>query len=154
VRLAVDDNAIREAINGLTRRGARITARSLRAELKRRFGRVGNSVRVHRHLQIQRAVADREDAPDAKLRAELALVVADANAWKRRAELAEHRERAHQDKWAMEIHQLREALRAARAALPTANARSDEYLKLYNDRERLKSRVVELERRLSRAAEP
>lgn len=149
MRLIVGDSEIRGAIERLAGGGARVTTRQLRAELKRSFGHFGNSVRVHRMLQMSRRQQEQRASPEFEFEESLARAAQNAAEWRKRAELAQHRERVHQDKWATEIYELRQALQEARKAIPSANSRSAEYLKLYADRERLAARVAELEGQLA-----
>lgn len=149
MRLVVADAEIRRTIERLTKTVGRVTTRSLRAELKRSFGHFGNSERVHRLLRTARDEARRRQAPDYELRAALEQALNDAQHWKARAELATHRERVHQDKWAQEVYELRQALRDAREAVAAANARSADYLKLYESRERLAGQVAALQAELA-----
>jgi hypothetical protein len=150
MRLTVENIEIRRAIERLVGIGVQVTTRRLRAELKRSCGHFGNSVRVHRILQETKRQAEISASPKAKLEEALEQTRQEVAAWRKRAELAAHRERTHQDKWAREIHELRQALHEARKAIPAANAMSADYLKLYADRERLAARVKELEVQIER----
>jgi hypothetical protein len=117
----------RELIGG-TRR---VTGRALRRELRTRFGAVGQTARV---FQIWREEAAGDADPRTEIPAELQrrLQAAEELAAEQlaRAERAEYRERAHQDKWAIEIDQLRTALRAQPNYAAEVRALQEQVLKL------------------------
>jgi hypothetical protein len=150
MRRVLTDHDIEFCIEKLSQTGeGSFTARQLRAELRRRFGHCGNSVRVHGMLKAARPKArPRTSGTEHSLEEMLEAARAEATHWKQRAELASERERIHQDKWANEIHQLRETVRQLKHAAPSAGLMSDEYLKLYRDRARLADKVAELEAKL------
>jgi hypothetical protein len=96
----------------------RVSGRQLRAELRKQFGAVGKTARV---FQIWREVVFPETAASTpqvpELPVEIAelqrrLVVAETVAAEMlaRAERAEYREQAHQDRWAAEVDSLRQAV--------------------------------------------
>ena len=105
----------------LAKRGA-VSGRGLREELRARFGAVGKTARVFAIWREEVAVAAMP-ADVAKLKSRLAEVEAQAAENLARAERAEFREQAHQDRWAMEVDRLRQELKAARGdvtrVLPT-----------------------------------
>ena len=96
----------------------RVSGRALCAELRRRFGAVGKTERVfaiwREELGTRLAPVDaaKEDATVAELERRLAAAETAAAENLGRAERAELRERAHQEKWAMEVDKLREHVRA------------------------------------------
>ena len=97
-----------------------MSGRALCAELRTRFGAVGKTERVF--------AIWREEIGAIAARAQAAAVPADVRELKRRlaeaetaaaenlkrAELAEYREQAHQERWAMEVDRLRQEIRAMR----------------------------------------
>ena len=105
------DTAILELILELRGQYAVLTGTQLRAELQRRFGTRGGVSRIYRLLSeataprpaASPASSATADSPDPQ--PELAAAL-------ERARLAEYREEAHQARWAGEIHQLREQVRA------------------------------------------
>lgn len=109
---------IRTTCRALLGCDANLTGRQLRRELKSRFGAVGKTARVFqlwreetRQLQrIQEAAALPTEV--AELQRRLAVAEAAAAENLKRAELAEYRERAHQDHWAMEIDRLKQQLQS------------------------------------------
>jgi hypothetical protein len=110
---------IRATCRELLAKKGQVSGRGLCAELRKRFGAVGKTTRV---FQIWReetlakgsALAS-ADADVAELKRRLAAAETVAVENLARAERAEYREQAHQDKWALEIDRLRQELKAARA---------------------------------------
>ena len=72
-----------------------------------------------------------------------------------RAETAEHREVAHQDRAAVEIHNLREKLRELQLVPRQQGVQHEQYLRAYREVVQLRQRVAQLERErtVSRYAE-
>jgi hypothetical protein len=109
----------------LLRGGQPVSHRDLRQVLRERFGATGKTARV---LRIWREESERVAAakrPDVRpqnvqmlsvdvreLQERLIQAEAQAGEFRVRAELAELREQSHQERWALEIDQLREELRA------------------------------------------
>jgi hypothetical protein len=118
----LSEQRIRSTCRELLARQGVVSGRRLREELRRRFGAVGKTARVFAIWREEVAVAAMP-ADVAKLKSRLAEVEAQAAENLARAERAEFREQAHQDKWAMEIDRLRQELKAARGevtrVLPT-----------------------------------
>ncbi len=111
------ETLIRRVCAELMARDQKVSGRQLRRELLDRFGAVGKTERVF--------AVWREEAQKVRLAAEQPtdirelqkrLIVAEAAAAQNlaRAELAEYRERAHQDHWAMEIDRVKRELAEAR----------------------------------------
>jgi hypothetical protein len=104
---------IRAICRELLRSEGKVSGRRLCQELRRRFGAVGKTERVFAIWREEVAAkAVPVDVADLKQR----LAAADAAAAENlaRAERAEYREQAHQDKWAMEVDRLRQEIRAMR----------------------------------------
>lgn len=118
MNLRLSDERIRSTCRDLMREHGRVSGRSLRRVLRDRFGSVGKTARV---FQIWREEAGTHALPvksqtaDAGPEIEGRLAAAEAAAAENlaRAERAEYREMAHQDRWGMEVDRLREQLRAA-----------------------------------------
>ena len=111
---------IRTTCRALIARDASLTGRQLRKELKSRFGAVGKTARV---FQLWREETERmrREIAAAALPTEVAelqhrLQIAETTAAEnlKRAELAELREQAHQEHWALKIDELRRKLEEAR----------------------------------------
>jgi hypothetical protein len=120
MNLRLTDFQIRSTCCALLKNSAAITGRQLRRELLERFHAVGKTERV---FQIWReAMAERtRDAvigalptDVAELQRRLQAAESEAAANLKRAELAEYREQAHQDHWALKLDELRRELEDAR----------------------------------------
>jgi hypothetical protein len=110
----LSEQSIRETCRDLQSKEGAVSGRRLCAELRSRFGAVGKTVRV---FAIWREEVARASAPVylAELKARLAAAEQQAAENLARAEQAEFREQARQDKWVLEIDRLRRELQAARA---------------------------------------
>ncbi len=121
----------RELLNG----EARVTGRGVRRALRDRFGAVGKTARVFQIWQQEvQALAAEPASTGATDRAQLQMKLFAAEAAaaeaQARAERAEFREQAHQDKWAMEIDGLREQLRAQPKYAAQIRALQEQVLRL------------------------
>lgn len=99
-----------------TTRGT-VSGRALCAELRTRFGAVGKTERVFaiwREEVAARTQAAAVPVDVAELKRRLATAEAAAAENLKRAELAEYREQAHQERWAMEVDRLRQEVAALR----------------------------------------
>ena len=109
--MKVSDSQIREAMEAVRQQQLPVSGERVRAELKRRFGACAGTNRLYRIVTgaggepVAGAALERERARNAELQQALANATA-------RAELAEFRERSHQEIWAREIDELRIRLRA------------------------------------------
>jgi len=107
------DTAIQQVIDELRARRGSVTGVELRAELQRRHGLRGGVSRIYRLLHRPGALPHPPPArPAPPPSGDVAQVQAELTAALERARLAEHREEAHQARWAGEIHQLREQVRS------------------------------------------
>ena len=127
---------IRAAIRELAGREQRITGVAVRELLAARYGARGGVTRIYRVLNAARA-DDRDRADQPADTAQSTPSPESREAAIARADLAEHRERAHQERWARETDALRARLAAAEAAS--------------RDAEATKRRIVELARALASA---
>jgi len=122
VNRRLTEQRIRSTCRELLAKRGDVSGRGLREELRQRFGAVGKTSRVFAIWREEVAVAAVPvDLAELRLRVAAAEVQAAENL--ARAERAEFREQAHQDKWAMEVDRLRQELKAARGdvtrVLPT-----------------------------------
>jgi hypothetical protein len=143
--MRVTDDQIREVIQDVERRDGRAIGTAVRAELERRHGSRGGVSRVYRLLdQAHGAAKARESAALAarvlQLEAELAAMTA-------RAELAEHREVAHQDWAANQIYGLRQKLRALELEPKVQGVQHEQFMRAYREVIALRRRVAEFEER-------
>lgn len=111
---------IRSTCQALIARDANLTGRQLRNELKNRFGAVGRTARVftlwreetESTRRAMAAAALPSDVAELQRRLQIAETAAAENL--KRAELAEMREQAHQEHWALKIDELRRKLEETR----------------------------------------
>jgi hypothetical protein len=109
---------IRATCRELVARDANLSGRQLRKELRNRFGAVGKTARVFElwreetaKLQIVKVQASLPtEVVELQRRLQIAEALAAENL--KRAELAEYRERAHQDHWALEVDRLKQQLQS------------------------------------------
>jgi hypothetical protein len=147
------DRQIEEVAESMRRAGQTVTARALRATLRQRYGVVGRTSRL---ISAYRAL--REPMPDAAIVAYLrrhreiaergrAAAIAERDLALARAERAEARETAHQDRWATEIHSLRESVELLKGERLRRQSLDDQVVRLQRE-------LQVLHRRLARYEEP
>jgi hypothetical protein len=110
------DAAILELIDELRSQHAVLTGTRLRDELKRRYGTPCGVARVYRLLHAATAPIAAPSPPAPATSPNGSDLHAELTAALERARLAEHREEAHQARWAAEIHELREQARTFKEA--------------------------------------
>jgi hypothetical protein len=143
----VSDLQIRQVIEMLRARDGRASGAAVRAELARRYGARGGVTRVYRLLAaVEGPVLDVESAHRATRIGELERALADAL---RRAELAEHRERVHQEWAASQIDALRTRLRAIEGSPRVQGVSHEDYLQLHRALAATRLRLAELEAAVS-----
>jgi hypothetical protein len=128
------DEQIRGVIESLRQQQKRVTGIAVRTELRRLFGTPGGVDRIYKLINYPPSteIVGKSGDEVASLREQLALAV-------QRAELAEHREQAHQEKWAMEIDQLRQQLRGAQIYSRKLSEAQNQVLELRRELHRLTS---------------
>lgn len=141
--MRVTDRQIHEVIESLKARDGRVSGSAVRAELARRYGARGGVTRIYRLLGAARGEA--QSAEGQSMLERIRQLEAERDALRERAERAEHREVAHQDRAAVEIHNLREKLRELQATPRIQGVQHDQYLRAYREVVRLRARVAELE---------
>ena len=114
--LLVLDHHIRDTCRELMAAG-RVSGRALRRALRERYGAAGKTDRVFRVWREEterKSEATRPHLPTDIAELQRRLVVAEEAAKENlaRAERAELREQAHQDRWAMEVDRLRQEVQA------------------------------------------
>jgi hypothetical protein len=109
----LSDERIRATCRELLKVQGSPSGRGLCVELRRRFGAVGKTTRVFRIWREECANAA-VPVDVGNLKKQLAAAESAAAENLKRAELAEYRERAHQDHWAIELDRLRQELQTAR----------------------------------------
>ena len=106
------DTEIQQVIDELRARRGTITGIELRAELQCRHGHRGGVTRIYRLLQQSMPTRPTPPPPAAPTTSDVVELQSQLTAALERARLAEHREEAHQARWAGEIHALREQVRS------------------------------------------
>ena len=137
----LSDESIQAAIRELTASGARITGVALRQRLADRYGARGGVARIYRLLRDSQRVikADAARRPPATESDE------SREAASARADVAEHRERVHQERWAKETDALRTQLRAAEEAAREAEGARRRVAELGRALASAQARITELE---------
>ena len=141
--MALTHHQIDEVIESLNTGVGRVSGSAVRAELARRYGARGGVTRIYRLLGAARGEA--QSAEGQSMLERIRQLEAERDALRERAERAEHREVAHQDRAAVEIHNLREKLRELQATPRIQGVQHDQYLRAYREVVRLRARVAELE---------
>ncbi len=112
----LSESRIRSTCRELLGKKGRVSGRALCAELRKRFGAVGKTERVfaiwREETQAKGGAAAAVSVDIAELQRRLAAAEAAAAENLKRAELAEYREQAHQEKWAVEVDALRQRVKA------------------------------------------
>jgi hypothetical protein len=137
----LSDAAIRAAIRELAAGGARLTGVAVRELLAARYGARGGVTRIYRLLEEFRIEARtpgaaRPAAPISPESREAAIA---------RADLAEHRERTHQERWARETDALRARLAAAEQAARDAEVARHRIGELTRALSSAQARIAQLE---------
>jgi hypothetical protein len=117
------EHAIRATCRELMKGGGRVSGRKLCVELRARFGALGKTERVFRIWREEvgararaEILAERPALPADVVELQRRLAAAEVSAAENlaRAERAELREEAHQEKWGMEVDRLRMEIRRLR----------------------------------------
>jgi 2-polyprenyl-3-methyl-5-hydroxy-6-metoxy-1,4-benzoquinol methylase len=125
----LSDAQIRTTCRELLAHDSNVTGRQLRRELQSRFGAVGKTARVFElwreetHVLKESLHAAALPANVAELQRRLKAAEATAADNLKRAELAEYRERAHQEHWALEIDRVKRELEQAQSSVDGAVGR-------------------------------
>jgi hypothetical protein len=145
--MRVTDAQIQAVIDDLRKQTGGATGSWVRAELARRHGARGGVARIYRllgqtHGEVEAGESAAVSAKVQQLQTELAAMT-------KRAELAEHREVAHQDWAANQIYALREKLRQHELAPRAQGVQHEQFMRAYREVIALRRKVVELESRLA-----
>jgi hypothetical protein len=143
------DGTILHLIAELRAQHAVLTGTRLREELQARHGTPGGVSRVYRLLhQATRPPPARPPDPLPTLPVDVVELQAELAAALERARLAEHREEAHQDRWAGEIHRLREEARGFHDASHRLRVLEQDVLDRSRELASAHLRIADLESRL------
>jgi hypothetical protein len=130
----LSEQRIRSTYRELLAKNGTVSGRGLREELRTRFGAAGKTERVFRVWREEAAAAAAATVPLGQEMAELKrrLVAAERAAAEnlQRAERAEYREEAHQERWALEVDRLRQAVQQQPNQAATIRALQSQVLKL------------------------
>ncbi len=141
------DATILELIDELRAKHAVLTGTRLREELQARHGSPCGVSRIYRLLH-QAAQPTRPPDPPPALPVDVADLQAELAVALERARPAEHREEAHQDRWASEIHRLREEAHGYRDASHRLRVLEQDVLDRSRELASAYLRIAELEARL------
>jgi hypothetical protein len=141
----LSDASIRAVIRELGAGGARVTGVAVRGLLAARYGARGGVARIYRALHESRADArpPRGGLPEPL---QSAASTESREAAIARADLAEHRERTHQERWARETDALRVRLAAAEQAARDAEVAKQRVAELTRALASAQARIARLER--------
>jgi len=131
MRRGLSEQSIRSTYRELLARNGSVSGRGLREELRTRFGAAGKTERVFRVWREEAASSSSaipEDMAELKRRLAAAEMAAAENL--QRAERAEYREEAHQERWALEVDRLRQAALQQPDQAATIRALQSQVLKL------------------------
>ena len=140
------DQQIVSTFEALSRTGIAVSGRALRAALRAQFGAVGKTERVFALCRSRRGPdepasvrelhARLEEAEQGRAAAEVAREQA-----LQRVERSEAREMAHQDRWANEIHALRQTVQQLQGESGRRLALEDQVVRLQRELQGLRHRL-------------
>lgn len=145
------DQQIEQTVEFMRLAGQKITGRSLRATLRRRYGVAGNTGRLFSLCRALRAPQLKEpeirELQQQVQNAELARATAleERDRALARAQRAEERETAHQDRWASEIHLLRESVEQLKGERLRRQQLEDRVIRLQRELQGLHLRLSQFE---------
>lgn len=145
------DQQIGQTLEVMRSAGQKITARALRAALRQRYGAVGKTSRIasaceglrDRGPEVSIITGLRQQLQDAELGRLAAIEERDRAL--ARAERAEARETAHQDRWAIEIHSLRESVEQLKGERIRRQSLDDQVVRLQRELQVLHRRLAQYE---------
>jgi hypothetical protein len=141
----LSDAQIESVCREILVREPQVSIRRLRAVLRERYGSAGRNERLVAMWRRLHEPAGVRLAPGEEDRGRLLARVAAAE---ERTRLAEAREQQHQDRWASDVYQLREALALAKQQRSTDTFLHQRYHEALVKVAQLEQRVKELEARL------
>ncbi len=123
------------------------SGRSVRRALRQRYGAVGRTERIY---EIWRALTAGQSALGSVTDAERTRWMARIAAAEERVRLAEEREIKHQDRWANELHELREQLRTRQGTL-ASGVSHDVYRRVHLELLQVRGELERLKLEMGRA---
>ena len=146
------DAQISSTFESLRDAGQSVSGRALRAALRQQYGAAGQTGRVFALCRRLRNPAVPESELIAKLRSQMLAAEQDRaqaqeerNRAVERAERSEAREILHQDRWANEIHALRESVEQLKADRVRRQTLEDHVLRLQRELQSLRQRLARYE---------
>ncbi|HEY2463252.1 MAG TPA: hypothetical protein VGI32_04275 [Steroidobacteraceae bacterium] len=133
MNVSLSEHQIRSTCRELLQKHGAVSGRGLRLELRKRFGAVGKTARVFeiwRHESRARENAAHDRVALSAIQERLAAAETEARENLERAERAELREQAHQDRWAMQIDRLRQELQSRPKYAAEIRALQEQVLRL------------------------
>lgn len=134
------DAQISAAFISLRGNGQQVSVRALRVALREQYGAAGKTARVYEVCRKLRAAVMSEQPLILELRRQLVLAEQAMSAAQLerdaaigRAERSEARELAHQDRWADEIHTLRESVEQLKGERTRRQSLEDQVLRLQRE---------------------
>jgi hypothetical protein len=145
----LSDEQIACAAARLERDGVRVTGRALRAMLRREYGVSGKTERLFAACRQWKAAPNDASGPVGQLQRELleaqegrGVALAMRDQALARAERAEARELAHQDRWATEIHALRESVEQLKGERLRRQSLEEQIVRLQRELQALRRRLA------------
>jgi hypothetical protein len=145
------DQQIQQAADSMRGAGQAVTARALRAVLRERYGVVGKAARLTSACrELRQPVPDATTLAGLQQRLQMAeqgraAVGDERDRALARAERAEARETAHQDRWATEIHSLRESVEQLKGERLRRQTLEDQVVRLQRELQVLHRRLAQYE---------
>lgn len=143
----LSDQQIRSTYESLSHHGRAVSGRALRAALRAKFGAAGKTDRVFAICRSLRAPAPPEPADINALRRELqaaeegrAQAQQERDQALARAVRSEERERAHQDRWANQIYELRQQVESLKGEGARRRVLEDQVVRLTRELQGLRLR--------------
>ena len=140
----LSDQQIVATFRDLSAQNKRVSGRSLRAALRQQFGAAGKTDRIFALYRALKAPPSAEPVDVIDLRQRIAEQEQLLTAALSRAERSEAREIAHQDRWANEIHELRERVEQLKGEAVRRKELEAQVLLLHRELQELRGRLARL----------
>jgi hypothetical protein len=144
VNRKLTDEQIVATFRDLSARNNHVSGRSLRAALREQFGAAGKTDRIFALYRALKAPPSAEPVDVLDLRQRIAEQEQLLTAALNRAERSEAREVAHQDRWANEIHELRQRVEQLKSEAVRRKELEAQVLLLHRELQALRGRLARL----------
>ena len=138
------DQQIVATFRDLSAQNNRVSGRSLRAALRQQFGAAGKTDRIFALYRALKAPPSIESADVLALRQQIAEQEQLLAGVLSRAERSEAREIAHQDRWANEIHELRQRVEQLKGEAVRRKELEAQVLLLHRELQELRAHLARL----------